>query len=419
MSTTPPPDWSSRRHFAGFDWACGKHQVVIVDHTGQLVASFTFAHTADGWREWQAQAAKFAPLAVCLETSSGAIVERLLQTPACTVYPINPKAGKAYRTRKAPSGVKTDFHDAWSFADALRVDGHGWRALTQSDPLLAELRLLCRDEIELIEERTALVNQLQAAVREYYPILLEAFEDWLLPAAWAFLLQFPTPAALAKAGRRPWEKFLHAHRLYRPETAERRLALFAQAQSFTAGTAITLAKSRLAQARARQLQVLEKELQAYRAQIEQLFAQHPDHDLFGSLPGAGPKLAPRLLAEVGDDRALFANAQALQCHAGTAPVSFQSGQIAKAQIRWHCQKTLRATVHLWADLSRRSCAWAQVYYQAARARGHSHACALRCLGQRWLKILWKMWQTKTLYDPELHARNQQAHGSWLLKLQPA
>jgi hypothetical protein len=46
---------------------------------------------------------------------------------------------------------------------------------------------------------------------------------------------------------------------------------------------------------------------------------------------------------------------------------------------------------------------------------------LRALGQRWLKVLWKMWQTRTLYDADLHARNQLKHGSWVLQLhaQPA
>jgi hypothetical protein len=38
----------------------------------------------------------------------------------------------------------------------------------------------------------------------------------------------------------------------------------------------------------------------YRKRIEELFESHPDHDPFGSLPGAGPKLAPRLLAQIGD-----------------------------------------------------------------------------------------------------------------------
>jgi len=32
---------------------------------------------------------------------------------------------------------------------------------------------------------------------------------------------------------------------------------------------------------------IEKQLAVYRQRIEELFARHPDHDLFGSLPGAG------------------------------------------------------------------------------------------------------------------------------------
>ena len=45
-------------------------------------------------------------------------------------------------------------------------------------------------------------------------------------------------------------------------------------------------------------------------------------------------------------------------------------------------------------------------------------CALRCLGQRWLKILWKMRQTGRPYDEALHLRNQLRHGSWVLALAP-
>jgi hypothetical protein len=33
------------------------------------------------------------------------------------------------------------------------------------------------------------------------------------------------------------------------------------------------------------------------------------------------------------------------------------------------------------------------------------------------KILWKMWQTGSCYDAELHQKNQLRHGSWVLKLQ--
>jgi hypothetical protein len=56
----------------------------------------------------------------------------------------------------------------------------GWVALEstlEARSALEQLHLLCRDEIALIEERTALVNQLIAALYEYYPTALAAFGD--------------------------------------------------------------------------------------------------------------------------------------------------------------------------------------------------------------------------------------------------
>lgn len=411
--------WNEITYYAGFDWARDHHDVIVVDRGGQIVADFPIAHTAAGWQRWREQVAALGPgVAVGVETSQGVVVEQLLQS-GVAVYPVSPASAKRYRERKIPSGNKTDRGDAWSLADALRVDGHGWRALAPEDPLVAELRLLCRDEVALIEERTALINQLQSALREYYPAALEAFEDWTLPGAWAFVERFPTPQLLHQAGRRQWEKFLHSHRLARSPTYPRRLEIFARASEFVSGEALTRSKSRLALARARMLQTLQNQLDAYRTEIEKLFAAHPDHDLFGSLPGAGPKIAPRLLGEIGADRTRFADPTGLQCLAGTAPVSYQSGQIHKVHLRRHCNKPLRYAVHLWANLSRQSCPWAAVYYAQLRARGKSHACSLRCLGQRWLKILWKMWQTSTPYNADLHTRNQLQHGSWVLQIQSA
>ena len=109
-------------NFGALDWAKQNHHAVIVNPPGQIVAEFSFAHTLEGWQQWRQQAARFAPLAVAIETSQGTVVDQLLQTPDCTIYPLNPKAARSYRDRKAPSGTKSDHLDAWSFADALRVD---------------------------------------------------------------------------------------------------------------------------------------------------------------------------------------------------------------------------------------------------------------------------------------------------------
>jgi hypothetical protein len=49
---------------------------------------------------------------------------------------------------------------------------------------------------------------------------------------------------------------------------------------------MTNAKSQLALSLVSILFALEKQLGIYRQRIEELFGRHPDHDLFGSLPGA-------------------------------------------------------------------------------------------------------------------------------------
>ena len=357
----------------------------------------------------------YPALTVAIETSQGAAVDQLLQRD-CSVYPVNPLSAKSYRERKAPSGNKTDRLDAWSLAEALRLDGQHWKALQPLDPLTQQLQLLCRDEIRLIEQRTALVNQLQQALVEYYPAALQAFEDWTEPFCWDFIIQFPTPEKLALAGKRRWEKFLHTQKLWRPQTSSQRLEIFQNARQFCGSAAVTAAKSLLALSLAKLLNALQLQLDQYRQQIEALFKQHPDHDLFGSLPGAAQTLAPRLLGEIGGTPHRFEDTETLQCVAGTAPVSFQSGQIHRVHVRYQCNKVLRHTVHLWSQCCVRVCPWAEVYYKQKRAEGKSHACALRCLGQRLLKILWRMIQTRKSYNADLHARNQNRHGSWVLAL---
>jgi len=402
-------------HFVGFDWASDHHDVCVVDRAGKIVRSFRFDDTAEGWHSFRETLAPLGPLAVVVETRAGAVVERLLDA-GLTVFAISPKAAQRYRERKAPAGTKNDQLDAWSSADALRSDGHAWRALVPDDAATQELRLLCRDEVHLIELRTSLVLQLRAALGEYFPAAIGLFDEWTVRAAWSFVVRFPTPAAALEAGRKAWRKFFIEHGLSRGELMTERLDILKHAHALAGSPAVTAAKSRLAVTLARQLLLLDEQLGEQRRAIEERFERHADRAIFESLPGAGAKLAPRLLAEFGSHRDRFDSVEAVQCHGGSAPVSFQSGQIKRVRFRRACNKFLRTALHLWANLSRAESAWAAAYYQQKKAEGQSHACALRCLAQRWLKILWRMWQTRTPYDESIHLANQRQHGSWVVPL---
>ena len=408
-------------HFLGFDWASEHHDAAVVDRQGRVVTQFRFEESSQGWQHFRERIREFPVLAVAIETSSGPTVDRLLDA-GLAVFPVQPLAAKSYRERKAPSGVKDDQLDAWSLADALRTDGHGWRTLKPEDPLVLELRLLCRDEHGLIEQRTTLVLQLQAALRDYYPAALDAFDNWAAESAWDFLEAFPTPGALQSAGPKSWKKFLKTHQLTSAATLDKRQQLFAQASAHKGTIPTIAAKSRLARTLVHLLRTLETDLKLYRKNIQDLYDRHPDRDWFGSLPiNHDAKTAPRLLAELGTDRDRFDCPNALQCQAGTAPVRVQTGKSRKGQVRRRlaCNKYMQFATHWFSDLSRRRSAWAEAYYKKKRDDGHGHASALRCLGNRWMKILWQMWQTRTPYDPELHQRNQLKHGSWVLQLMPS
>lgn len=115
----------------------------------------------------------------------------------------------------------------------------------------------------------------------------------------------------------------------------------------------------------------------------------------------------------------------LQCLAGTAPVTRRTGKPHgnprrwPCHQRWACDKHLRHAVHLLAEKSLKQCAWAEIYYRRHREKGRSHADAIRRLGQRWLKIIHRLWMDRKPYDAMLHHQNQLKHGSWVLQLKAA
>jgi transposase len=158
-----------------------------------------------------------------------------------------------------------------------------------------------------------------------------------------------------------------------------------------------------------QLEPLLKQIAEYDKEIERLFLMHADSELFQSLPRAGQRLAPRLLAELGDDRARYDSASSLQTLAGTSPVLFQSGAYQKAHRRLGCIKPWRNALQQFAWQSTLQEAWARDYYQRKRAEGKSHTVAVRALANVWAHILYAVWKTKEPYQTTTFEQAQQAH----------
>jgi transposase len=148
--------------------------------------------------------------------------------------------------------------------------------------------------------------------------------------------------------------------------------------------------------------------------IEKLCVVHPDFPLFQSLPGAGEVYASRLLAMMGTQRDRWPTAAELACLAGIAPVMERSGQSVWIRWRYFCPKFMRQSFHEYAGESVKHSFWARAYYEQQIAKGKSRQAAVRALAYKWIRIIWKCWQTRTPYNEVKYLEALRKKGSTLL-----
>jgi transposase len=138
----------------------------------------------------------------------------------------------------------------------------------------------------------------------------------------------------------------------------------------------------------------------------------PGGEIYLSMPGLGDRLAARVVGEIGDAIHQYAAPSALQCYAGSAPVTRRSGKndFVVSRRLAHNQY-LGDAVHQWAFCSLTTSAWAREFYDEKIAAGKSHHNALRTLSNRWLEILWHCLRLGVRYDEAIHT----AHRAHALK----
>jgi len=392
------------RIWIGVDWGDRAHTVCVLDDAGAVLLKKVVPHSPAGLRDMTGAVSALGPVGgAAIEDAQGLAGQALL-AEGWPVYCINPKLSYAWRKAWSVSEAKTDGRDAHMLADGLRQQHARLRPVPAVPAAIRGLALLCEDERRLIAQRTALVQQLQAALKRYFPVALAYFDNWTSPSAWDFLLTFPTPESLARATTRKLMGFFKTHRLALTPARQAQIQDRARALDWHVAPEVVEVKARLAQTTAKLLRTLQSQLDEYRKVIETAAAAQPQTALVASLPGAGAKLAPRLLAHILPILDQCASADSLMMLGGVSPVLFESGKHKRVRMRHACQKGFRATLHLFAAQSACWCAWARAFYDLARQRGQSHALALRNLARKWLKILFRMLKTNTPYDEELYLK---------------
>lgn len=387
--------------FVGIDWADQKHDCHIIDSQGKESA-MELPHTPEAINQWIAtmtEKAHGGKIVIMLEQSKGPLIHALMFRQNIVLYPINPKQLSRYRESYPGGDGKSDPTDAMYLARLLRERIETLKAWLPDDEQTRLLNRLCEQRRFVVGNQTKLRQQLISVLKQYFPVVLELFgKSHQLDLLLAVLKRWPDPKQLRRADRQLISRVLREHGVQNEERQKELLDVIRSSPLLCDDSALITPMSMTAKHLAQQIEGSIKTIEQFDEKIRESFKAHTDAHLFASLRGAGPALAPRLLCAFGSQRDRWSDADELASFSGIAPVTRQSGKQRHVQRRYACPKYLRQTFHEFAAAARTWCPWTKARYQMLRDQGMKHHAALRKLARSWIRILYRVWQTRIPFD---------------------
>jgi len=398
--------------YIGIDWSENKHDLVFMNEKGGVIEREVIRHSEEGF--WQINKtceklkASHTRCMIGIETEKNLLLEWLWGQGYENIYIIPPRMTKSTRGRHRSSRAKSDQSDAELLADLVRTDRARIRRWKPSKLLTKQIAA----KVSLVQFHTKNIvqtaNRLRAVLIIAYPAAIRVFSSIKTQIALEFIQAYPTPQAAKALSYQEFYNFCREHHYSRikniPKCYARLQERYAPVNPEDAivhmDEITTLGKVLLNFVRMKKQTIKE---------LYKLFEKHPDAHIFASLPGAGELLAPALLAQFGDDRKRFPDAKSVQMLAGTCPVTIASGKRKVVRYRMACDRQFRAIAIQQAKMSLQVSPWANAYFMQVLRRGKSISHAYRCLANRWLAILWKLWQTGEEYDEAYHLQQRNLH----------
>ena len=403
--------------FVGIDWADAKHDVCLQAAGSTKRECFQLEHTPeaiDAWVTTLRTRFNGQPVAVCLELTKGPLVFALRKYDFLILFPLNPLTLARYREAFTPSRAKDDPTDAELQLELLLTHRDKLQPLHPQSPAMRALEQLVEHRRRVVGDKVRITNRLTSTLKNYFPHVLQWFPDQDTPLFCDFLSRWPTLKAAQLARRSTLETFFRDHHVRSADVVAQRLHAIKAATPLTTDEGIIAPNALLVEALVNQLRVTLEAIETFANASAQRAQSHPDFPLFQALPGAGPVFASRLLVAFGEQRARYTTAAAWQKYAGLAPVIERSGKKAWVHWRLQCPKFLRQTFVEWAAESIRHSFWARGYYQQQRDKGKAHQAAVRALAFKWIRILYRCWQDRTLYDESVYLNALNNRGSSLI-----
>lgn len=412
----PPPEVAFAA-FVGIDWSDTKHDICLQAAHSEEREFTVLPHrpaAIDAWASALRQRFGGQPVAVCLELAKGPLVYALEKYDFLVLFPVHPATLAKYRQAFAPSHAKADPTDAQLALEVLLRYRAKLKVLAPQSASMRMLQRLVEQRRRLVGDQNRISNRLTDALKQYFPDVLAWFADRDTLLFCDFLSRWPTLKQLKRARRTTLLSFFHDHHVRSQARIDERLHAIKSATALTDDPAVILPNQLLVLALVEQLRATLQAIERFDAEIASVSQTLPDYALFSALPGAGATLAPRLLVAFGEQRERYGSAVEVQRYTGIAPVTESSGNKHWVHWRLQCPTFIRQTFVEWAGATIPRSFWAAAYYRQQRDKGCSHQAAVRALAFKWIRILYRCWQSRTPYDEATYLNALSRRGSPLL-----
>jgi transposase len=394
--------------FVGVDWSEQQHEVEVQEGSGRVLKHLRVGADVNGLRVLQETlseaAEEAAQVMIGVEATQGLLVNFLVGS-GYRVYPVNPLLSARSRQAEAPAKSKSDRGDAHLLANLVRTRRQDLRPLAGDSEQAQVVRIRARTHVRLVRHQQRLRSQLRSALSKFFPaaVSLLGEEETELRDALAVLSVASNPEQARRLSLARLQSLLASHGRQRNLEAKA-----AQIQALLRTPQPQLSSPRLVSAYSDEVRSLVRVLLQLRSELKQLeaelatdFEEHPDAEIYRSLPGLGFVLGARALGEMGDDPTRFSNARARKNFAGNAPITRSSGKYRAVSRRLARNHLLADSCFLWANSAITASPGARRYYDQLRARGNTHNEASRALANRLVGILHACLRARRPYDESL------------------
>lgn len=411
-------DISNFAALISIDWADQKHDICELNlQTNKQHFSIISAkpYAIDAWANALKEKYNGQPIAVACELKKGPLIYALSKFEHLVLFTINPSTVAKYRKAFTHSGAKDDPTDAAIQVEILQLHMSKLKVIEPDTESVRRLAQLVEYRRKLVQDRVDLTNRITTTLKNYYPHVLGWFKEKDTNIFCDFLLRWPSVEKAKRARKQTLVDFFNQHNSRYPAVNEKRIEEIKQAVPLTTDNGIIAPNLLLVECLTAQLKQLMLSIERFDIEIKTIYKKHKDRFIFDSLPGAGPQMAPRLLAAMGSNRERYQSCEEIQKYAGIAPVTERSGKKEWVHWRYSCTTFLRQTFVEWAGQSVRYSFWARAYYRQQESKGKPHNTIIRALAFKWIRILFRCWKSKTPYDETTYLEALKRKGSPLLK----